>query len=126
MGLGFLIVIALLVLSSWSIISTVRRLRRTKSGRNWRIAFASLGATGLVAGIWLAFKFDYQVSPTMRFISFPMPLGFFHLENGVWIDFVTPPHVMYPGVVANVLTTVALTLLPVSIGSWLVTRRRTP
>jgi hypothetical protein len=77
-----------------------------------------------VAGVWLALTVDYRVSPKMRFLSFPMPLAFFHLEDGRWIDFVTPPHVMYPGLVANVISVVALSLLPVWIASLILGRKK--
>lgn len=115
--MGFLIVVALFAVSSWAVFATVRRLRRTKASQVWWFAFASLVLIGLVAGCWLAFSFEYQVSPRMRYSSFPMPLAFFHLEDGRWVDFVTPPHVMYPGLVANVIAVVAMALLPLSLTS---------
>ena len=115
--MGFPIVIALLVLSSWGVFVTFRRLRRTHAGRAWWFAFTVLAVLGLAAGCWLAFSFEYQVSPRMRYVSFPMPLAFFHLEDGQWVDFVTPPHVMYPGLVANVIAVVALALMPLLLAS---------
>ena len=48
----------------------------------------------------------------MRFVSFPIPIAFFHLEDGHWIDFVTPAYVMYPGLVANIVAIVATSVLP--------------
>src|SRR5687767_12497363 len=106
--MGFLMVIVVSALGSWGVIATFRRLRRIHASRAWWFAFVLLSVFGLVAGCWLAFSFEYQVSPRMRYISFPMPLAFFHLENGLWIDFVTPPHVMYPGLVANIVAVVAM------------------
>jgi hypothetical protein len=115
--MGFLIVIALFGLSSWGVFATFWRLRRTHASRVWWAAFALLAVIGLATGCWLAFSFEYQVSPRMRFVSFPMPLAFFHLEDGRWVDFVTPPYVMYPGLVANVITVVAVALLPLLLAS---------
>jgi len=89
--MGFPIAIALLALGSWGVFATFRRLRRTQAGKAWWLAFAVLVIVGLAAGCWSAFSFEYQVSPRMCFASFPMPLAFFHLEDGEWIDFVTPP-----------------------------------
>jgi len=60
----------------------------------------------------------------MRYVSFPVPLAFFHLEDGHWVGFITPPHVMYPGLVANVASFAALALLPLLIVSRVVGRRR--
>ncbi len=115
--MGFLIVIALLALSSWGVFATFRRLRRAHASRAWWFAFGVLAVAGLVAGYWLAFSFEYHVSPRMRYVSFPMPLAFFHLEDGQWVDFVTPPYVMYPGLLANVVAIVAVALLPLLLAS---------
>jgi hypothetical protein len=122
--MSFLIVTALLALSSWGVFATFRRLRRTQASRAWWLAFASLVVVGLVAGCWLAFSFQYQVTPRMRYVSFPIPLAFFHLEDGQWIDFVTPPYVMYPGLVANVIAVVAVALLPLLLASFASRKRR--
>jgi hypothetical protein len=61
----------------------------------------------------------------MRYASFPMPLVFFQLEDGRWVDFITPPYVMYPGLVANVVAIVAVALLSLLIASF-ISRRGTP
>ncbi|MCW5557866.1 MAG: hypothetical protein KIT22_08550 [Verrucomicrobiae bacterium] len=122
--MGFLIAIFLLVVSSWGVLGTFQRLRRTHAGRAWWVAFAALTVVGVVAGSWLALRFEYQVSPQMRYVSFPMPLAFFHLEDGHWVDFVTPPHVLYPGLVANILAVIAALLLPLLLASVLLHRRQ--
>ena len=85
--------------------------------RPWWFTFAILAAAGLAAGLWLAFSFEYQVSPRMRYVSFQIPLAFFHLEDGRWVDFVTPPYVLYPGLVAYVGAVIALALLPLLVAS---------
>lgn len=110
--MALLFILAALMLSCSSIFVTVRRLRRTRSGWVWWTGFTVLAASGLAAGNWLAFYSDYQVSPRMRFCSFPIPLAFLHLEDGQWIDFITPPPVMYAGLVANVIAIIAVCLLP--------------
>lgn len=115
--MGFIIVIAVLALSAWAVFSTVRRLRQTNAGRPWGIAFFLLLALGCGVGAWFAFGFQSQVSPQMRLSSFPVPLVFFQLEKGTWVDFVTPPHVMYPGLVANISSFAAVALLPLIVAS---------
>jgi len=122
--MGFVIVIIVLALSSWAMIATIRRLRRTNAGRAWWTAFAMLLALGISAGTWFAFSFEYQVSHDMRYASFPVPLAFFHLEDGHWVDFITPPYVMYPGLLANVTSFAAFALLPLLIISRVAGRRR--
>ena len=113
--MGFITVIGLLALSVWGVLATVRRLRRTSAGRAWWNVFVLLLALGVGAGAWFAFCFEYQVSPQMRYASFPVPLAFFHLEDGHWVDFITPPYVMYPGLVANIAAFAAVALLPLLI-----------
>jgi hypothetical protein len=115
--MGFVIVIVVLGLSIWTVVATIHRLRRAHAGRAWWIAFALLLVLGLSAGTWISFNFEYQVSPRMRYASFPVPLAFFHLEDGIWVDFITPPQVMYPGLVANVTSFAAVALLPLLIAS---------
>jgi hypothetical protein len=124
--MGFIIVVALLALSAWSLMVTVRRLRQTKAGRAWWIAFGLLLALGVGVGTWFAFSFEYQVSPGMRYASFPVPLAFFHLEDGHWVDFITPPYIMYPGLVANIAAFTALALLPLLITRRILGRSQSP
>ena len=113
--MGLLIVVALLGLSSWCVVATFRHLCRVRLPRSYWLAFAGLSTGGIAIGYWLAFEFQYQVSPTLRIVSFPLPLAAFHLEHGQWVDFVSPPHVMYPGLFANALSLLALALLPLLI-----------
>lgn len=115
--MGFLVAIVLLIFSGACIVTTFRRLRRTQASWSWWAAFGILTVTGLTGGSWIALNADYQVSPTMRFCSFPIPLAFLHLEEGDWIDFVTPLPVMYSGLAANTLSFVAVALLPVLLAS---------
>jgi hypothetical protein len=62
----------------------------------------------------------------MRVVSFPMPLGFIHLEDGQWVDFPLPALVMYPGLLANITAVTAVAALPVLIGSLLFHRAQSP
>ncbi|NBR85859.1 MAG: hypothetical protein EB141_01845 [Verrucomicrobia bacterium] len=121
--MGFVIVISVLALGLWSIFLTSQRLLRAHANRAWWCVFVVLSVAGLAAGCWLAFNFEYQVSPRTRCASFPLPLAFFRLEDGRWVDFVTPTYVMYPGLVANVVAIVAMALLPLWFASWASSRR---
>jgi hypothetical protein len=112
-----LFVLALLALSIWILFAVFKRLRRLQVGRGWWLAFVCFLVIGIGLGYWLAFFAEYQISPTMRFISFPMPLGFFHLEDGRWVDFPTPEYVMYPGIAVNILAITALAVTPLLAAS---------
>ena len=122
--MGFVIVNAVLALGLWCIFLTSRRLLRAHANRAWWCTFAALSVAGLAAGCWLAFNFEYQVSARTRCASFPLPLAFFRLEDGQWVDFVTPTYVMYPGLAANVVAIVAMALLPLWFASWASNRGR--
>ncbi len=115
--MGFVAAIVLLIVSGVCIVSTFRRLRRTQASWIWWAAFGVLTITGLTGGSWIALNANYQVSPTMRFCSFPIPLAFLHLEDGDWVDFVTPLPVMYLGLAANVLSFGAVAVLPLLLAS---------
>ena len=115
--MAFLAAIVLLFLSGACIVATFYRLRRTHAGRSWWGTFGVLTIIGFTGGRWIALNADYQVSPTMRFCSFPLPLAFLHLEDGAWVDFVTPPPIMYSGLAINVLSFVAVSLLPLLLAS---------
>ncbi len=121
--MSVLIVILILTLSSALLVTTFRRLRRRHVGRVWWLAFGSLTVVGAVLGSWLAFNFEYQISTTLRFASFPVLLCCFKLEDGHWTDFPAPPFVMYPGLMANILAVTAIAVLPV-LGASLLSHRR--
>ncbi|MCW5558660.1 MAG: hypothetical protein KIT22_12625 [Verrucomicrobiae bacterium] len=79
--MGLLLIAGLFTASSWGVLVTFLRLRRMRAGPMWWFAFASLVGVGVTAGGWLL-RFEYTVSPRMRFAGFPLPLAFFHLEDG--------------------------------------------
>src|SRR6185369_43925 len=120
--MGLIIIVVILAVSIWTLFATFRRLRRNSVSSAWWLAFSFHAIVGLMIGCWLAFRFEYQVSPTMRFASFPIPLCFFHFEDGQWVDFPTPPIVMFPGLFANVVAIIALATLPVLVGSLFIHR----
>ena len=113
--LAFILAVVLLALSAWGVVATVRRLRQTNAGTTLWLVFAVLLALGASAGTWFAFRFEYQVSPEFRFVGFPVPLAFFHLEDGHWVDFIIPPYAAYPGLLANIGAFGVVPLLPLLI-----------
>ena len=119
-----LIVIAMLSVSTWGVVGTFRRLRRTRAGFVWWLLFVALALVGLTAGWWLALRFEYEASPGMRLASFPMPLESFRLIEDHWIGSAAPPYVRYPGLVANILTVAASALPPLLVASKLAAKRR--
>jgi hypothetical protein len=121
--LAFLIAVAVFVASLCLIVATFLRLRRLGAGWPWWVVFSVLLSVGWVAGVWLAFDFEYQISPRMRFASFPVPLAVFTLEDGQWADYVPPPPVIYAGLVAIVTANAAIAVVPLLLASFAVKQK---
>ena len=118
----FILAVGLLALSAWGVVATVRRFRQTGAGSAWWLAFSILGMLG--AGAWFAFRFEYQVSPEFRFIGFPVPVAFFHLEDGHLVDFIIPPYASYPALCADTVGFGVAFLMPLLIARRLTASRQ--
>ena len=114
--MGILIVIIFLALSSWALVALFRRLRRQRATAGWWVTFGVLVACGVALGIQCAFYSEYHVGPHFRLVSFPIPVVFFHLEHGDWVDFPVPEFQGWASMFTNVITITALATLPL----WLV------
>jgi len=53
-----------------------------------------------------------------RIGSFPIPVVFFHLEDGDWVDFPVPEFQAWAAALANVISITALATLPLWLISW--------
>lgn len=105
--------------STWSLVALFRRLRRRREGVGSWIAFGVLAACGVALGIWCAFYCEYHVGANYRFGSFPIPIVFFHFEDGQWVDYPVPQFQAWAAAFANVVTITALSTLPL----WLLARQ---
>ena len=121
--MALILAFALLALSAWGVAATVRRFRQTGAGSAWWVAFSILGILGAGLGAWFAFRFEYQVSPEFRFIGFPVPVAFFHLEDGHWVDFIIPPYASYPALLADTVSFGVAFLMPLLIARRLAASR---
>ena len=116
--IGMLFVLAFLAGSSWALVSLVRRLRREQAGpRHW-VAFTILVVIGLSVGAWCAFRCEYPLGAHYRIGSFPLPVVFFHLEEGQWVDFPVPRFQALSAAFTNVITITALATVPLWLLSW--------
>jgi hypothetical protein len=120
--MGYLAILTSLAVSGWILLATLHRFKRLHVRPAWWLAFASLALVGSAFGYWLAFRFEYHVSPEMRVCSFPIPVCFFHFEDGQWVDFPTTPWFGYSAMFANAISVCALAVLPVFFASFLVNR----
>ncbi len=116
--MGILLVIIFLALSSWAVVALFRRLQRQHVSVGWWVAFGILVACGTALGIWCAFYCEYHVGTSYRIASFPIPVDFFHLEDGAWVDFPVPAFQAWSAAFANIITIIALATLPLWLASW--------
>jgi hypothetical protein len=116
--MGILLVIIFLALSSWSIFALFRRLRRQHVSVGVWIAFTILLICGAALGVWCGFYCEYHVGTHFRIGSFPIPVIFFHLEDGTWIDFPMPEYQMWSAAFTDIITIIALATLPLWLVSW--------
>jgi hypothetical protein len=108
--MGILFVLAISIPIVWCIVSTARAVARAHQAKWWS-AFAVLVVLGLALG-WLGENAEYHAGENFRIAGFPIPMGFFHRENGAWPDFPLPGYVCWPGLLINLLAGVATLLLP--------------
>lgn len=108
----FVLVILLFVSSLWSLIALFRRLRRVHAGRGLWLAFVILTLLGAAVGFWCSFHGEYHYGEDYRVASFPIPIVFFHLEEGNWVDYPVPNHQVWPTAVTNILIITALAASP--------------
>ena len=110
--MGMLFVIVFLGASSWALASLVGRLRRSRAGGGWWLAFGLLAATGIAVGIWCGFAVEYHLGARYRVASFPLPVVFFHLEGNEWVDYPVPLFQAWATAFTNVVAMAALATLP--------------
>jgi hypothetical protein len=111
--MGIIFVIIVFLFCGWIIISTIRKLIDAHKTNLWLAGFL-LTVIGLTIGHLLANQ-EYHAGSSMRIAGIPMPLVFFHFENGQWVDFPLPAYVGWPGYVTNILFWIAICLLPLRL-----------
>ncbi len=116
--LGLLFITAFLAASSWALCSLVRRLRREHADARWWVALSILVLVGVSTGMWCAFQCEYPLGERFRVGSFPIPVVFFHLEDGHWVDFPVPEFQAWSAAFTNIVTLVAVATTPLWLVSW--------
>jgi hypothetical protein len=119
----FLILMVVLIAAAAVMISTWSLLRRRQAGVWWWTAFIALLVSGLVAGSILSF-WEHQDSPTRRLIGWPFPAAVFKLEEGQWVDYVTPVPAALLIMVFNAILVASAASLPLLGLAWSLAGKR--
>ena len=83
-------------------------------GRKVYVAFVVVLKTSLHQGL----NAITASSVGVRIGSFPIPVVFFHLEDGQWVDFPVPGFQAWSAVLTNIVTITALATVPLWLLSW--------
>src|ERR1700761_3616643 len=120
--MALILIVLLFCVSVWSLIALFRRLRRIHaSGRLW-LAFVVLILLGVAVGYRCSFHGQYQLRDDFRVASFPIPIVFFRLEEGNWMDYPVPDYQVWPTAVTNIFIVTAVATVPL----WLWSRTKKP
>jgi hypothetical protein len=116
---GLLLILPVLALDVWLLATTGKsQFKIWTQGRAWpRLAGAA--ALGVALGVWLALFVEYRWGSKTRVIGFPVPVSFFHLEDGNWVDFIPPAAMQCLGWTANFLSGLAAPLIPFKAAEFL-------
>ncbi len=117
--MALIFILLLFFLSLWSLIALLRRLRRLHGGPVLWLAFVILVSAGAAVGFWCSFYGEYHTREDFRIASFPIPIVFFHLEDGNWIDFPVPDYQVWPTAITNILIVTALSAVPLWLLLWI-------
>jgi hypothetical protein len=116
-------IIAVLAATGWIGWSIERRFRQRTYPVWWRVAAVLLGVGGIALGVWLLTR-AYQVSPTVRLVGYPFPVGGSEFIGGRWLAGLVSPFVLLP-FIADIAAGVGICLLPLRIAQFIFERRHT-
>ena len=94
----------------WLVVRGWRRLFQAKARWLWWVAFAAIQIAGGAVGYQLAFG-EMEISSTFRWAGIPFPIGFFHWEDGHWVDFIPPEITQWFNGVADTCVPIVLLML---------------
>lgn len=99
---ALLISLPISVAALWLGVDTMLRMRRLKVGWAWWAGLGGVVFFGGCAGFWLG-NYELQISPSLRWVGLPMPIGFFVLEGESWTDFIPPRPIQWLNLLADCL-----------------------
>jgi hypothetical protein len=116
---ALILILPVLAADVWLLATTGKQqFKKWTRARAWLRLAGAIGV-GAALGVWLSLFVEYKWGSTMRVIGFPIPVCFFHLEDGSWVDFPLPPGMGYLGCAANFLSGLVAPLLPFKAAEFL-------
>lgn len=116
---ALILILPVLAFNVWLLATTGKKqIKIWRQARAWpRLAGAAF--IGLALGVWLALFVQYKWGSGLRVIGFPIPVCFFHLEDGNWVDYPLPTAMQWAGWAANFLTGLAAPFIPFKAAEFL-------
>jgi len=116
---GLILILPVLALDIWLLATTGKKqIKIWTQARAW-LRLAGAASLGVALAIWLSLFVEYKWGSTIRVIGFPVPVCFFHLEDGNWVDFIPPAAMQYLGWAANFLSGLAAPIIPFKAAEFL-------
>ncbi len=116
--LSYLISIPVTGFAIWLVLRNAAQLYRRRASWGWWTVLVTIVIVGAYAGRQLS-HCEVRVSPEFVRGGLPLPIGFFHLEEGQWTDYVLPHPAQWCNIVADTVIPIMVLLLP-----WTIARRR--
>jgi hypothetical protein len=110
----FLLFVAFVGFLGWAVCRTVASLYFHHARARWWFLLGGTLLAGGGFGLWCAFYAEYRTSEDTRLLSAPIPAIMLKLEDGRWVDYVSPVSPFIA--VLNWLTVFFGCAIPVSIG----------
>lgn len=116
---GLILIVPVLAFDVWLLATTGKRqFKIWTQARAW-LRLAATAGLGVALGVWLSLFVEYKWGSTVRVIGFPVPVCFFHLEDGNWVGFIPPAAMQCLGWAANFLSGLAAPLIPFKAAEFL-------
>jgi hypothetical protein len=117
----FLLFIAFVAFLGWTACRTTASLYSHRASALWWFLLGAALLAGGSFGFWCAFYAEYRTGEDTRLLSAPIPAVILKLEDGRWVDYVSPVSSFIA--VLNLLTVFFGSAMPVLIG-WTFARKR--
>jgi hypothetical protein len=110
----FTLTVALIMIVplAWLALGTINLIFEHDRPKVCWTVFYIMAFVGVILG-WQVGLFEYQVADNLRIAGCPLPGIIFHLEDGRWVDYVTPAYPL--NFILNLVIITLATLAPLRL-----------